>query len=296
MDGVLTILDFETTSLENPYAIEIGMIAVDDHFREIARYESVIRPPIDVSKKILGMTRLTSAQILTAPTFEELWPDIHEYFSRRIVVAHFAQFESRVLYKEFHRMGIEEYLPRTLCTRDLSKKVLNGIDKYNLEYLTEKLGIAHVESHQAIGDVIPTLELLRKLDDSGTQVKDEISRLLQSVVDIPIPQDKARDPQVRIRSEAETHSAGSIIKLLKDSGKKRISITGTPVLGKEVMAQEFLSIGLIYDKGPIVMSMAFVVLCPNKPGESKVVAAKRASIPVISETLALEVINEMKNQ
>jgi DNA polymerase III epsilon subunit-like protein len=295
MDGLLTILDFETTSLENPFAIEIGMIAVDENLQEISRYESVIKPPIDVSKKILGMTRLTSVQLETAPIFEDIWPDIHKFLSNRIVVAHFAQFESKVLYKEFHRMGIEEYLPRTLCTRNLSKKAMPELKEFGLEYLTKHLGISHVESHQAIGDVIPTLELLKKIDDSGTFLKDEISRLRDSLVSIPTPQDLAKKPQVRIRSEAEEHSLEKIVKVVRDSGKKRISITGTPVMGKDVMAAEFLKVGLSYDKGPIVNAMAFVVLCANKPGESKVVAAKKMGIPVISEDLALEVINEMKN-
>jgi len=295
MNELLTILDFETTSLENPYAIEIGMIAVDRNLQEISRYESVIKPPIDVSKKILGMTRLTSAQIQTAPTFEDLWPDIHKYLSGRIVVAHFAQFESKVLYKEFHRMGIEEYLPRTLCTRDLSKKAFKGMDEYGLEYLTNKLGIAHVESHQAIGDVIPTLELLRKIDESGTFLREEISRLCSSLVEIPVPQDPAIKPQVRIRSSAEDHSVEKIIRILRDTGKKRISITGTPAMGKDALVGQFMKVGLTYDKGPIVNAMAFVVICANKPGESKVVAAKKMGIPVISESIALDVINAMKD-
>lgn len=295
MDGLLTILDFETTSLENPYAIEIGMIAVDENLQEISRYESVIKPRIEVSKKILGMTRLTSAQLESAPTFEDLWPDIHKYLSNRIVVAHYAQFESKVLYKEFHRMGIEEYLPRTLCTRDLSIKSLPMMKEYGLEYLTKSLGISHVESHQAIGDVIPTLELLRKIDESGILLKNEIARLRDTLVRIPTPQDMAMKPQVRIRSEAENHSLEKIVKLVKDSGKKRISITGTPKNGKDALAAEFLTVGLVYDKGPIVNAMAFVVICANKPGESKVAAAKKMGIPVISEDLALEVINEMRN-
>jgi DNA polymerase III epsilon subunit-like protein len=84
MDGTLTILDFETTSLENPYAIEIGMIAINKNLEEIARYESVIKPPAEVGKKILGMTRLTSAQVYSAPVFEDLWPDIHPFLSNRI--------------------------------------------------------------------------------------------------------------------------------------------------------------------------------------------------------------------
>lgn len=294
MEGLLTILDFETTSIENPYAIEIGMIAVNENLQEISRYESVIKPPIEVSKKILGMTRLTSAQLDIAPSFEDLWPDIHKYLSSRIVVAHFAQFESKVLYKEFHRMGIEEYLPKTLCTRDLSKKVFPGMKEFGLEYLAKNLDIAHLESHQAIGDVIPTLELLRKIDKSGGYLRAEITRLRDLVVSIPTPQDIAVNPQIRIRSKAEEHSLEKIISIIKTSGKKRFCITGTPVMGKEAMAIEFLKIGLLYDKGPIVNAMAFVVLCVNKPGESKVVAAKKMGIPVISENLALEIINEMK--
>ena len=294
MDGLLTVLDFETTSLENPYAIEIGMIALDNNLQEISRYESVVKPPVDVSKTNLGMTRLTSAQIQTAPSFEDIWPDVHRYLSSRIVVAHNAQFESKVLYKEFHRMGIEEYLPRTLCTIALSKKALPEMKEFGLEYLTKNLGIAHVESHQAIGDVIPTLELLRKINQSGPFLSDEISRLRDSLVEIPTPQDIAMKPQVRIRSEAEEHSLEKIVKVVRESGKKRISITGTPAMGKDAMAAEFLKFGLTYDKGPIVNAMAFVVFCANKPGESKVVAAKKMGIPVISEDLALEVINEMR--
>ena len=294
MDGILTILDFETTSLENPFAIEIGMIAVDENFQEISRYESVVRPPFEVGKKILGMTRLTSAQVMRAPTFEDLWPDIHPYLSGRIAVAHVAEFESRVLYKEFHRMGIEEYLPRTLCTRNMSKKILKELNEFGLEFLADHFDITHTESHQAIGDVITTLELLKILSRSGHFVRDEILRLRDNLVDIPRPQDKAAPAEVRIRSEAEAHSADSIIQILRNSAKHRISITGTPEIGKERMAAEFLEIGLNYDKGPIVNAMAFVVLCANKPGESKVVAAKKMGIPVISESIALEVIREMK--
>jgi NAD-dependent DNA ligase len=167
--------------------------------------------------------------------------------------------------------------------------------EFGLEYLTERLGISHVESHQAIGDVIPTLELLRKIDESGSFLKDEISRLRDSLVSIPTPQDLAKKPQVRIRSEAEEHSLEKIVKVFRESGKKRISITGTPAMGKDAMAAAFLNVGLTYDKGPIVNAMAFVVFCANKPGESKVVAAKKMGIPVISEDLALEVINEMRN-
>lgn len=293
--GTLTVLDFETTSLENPYAIEIGMIAVNENLDEVARYESVMRPPIEVSKKILGLTRLTANQIQSAPTFEDLWPDIHAFLSSRIVVAHFAEFENRVLYKEFLRLGIEEYLPVTLCTRNLTRTILPNLEKYSLEYLTEYFRISHVESHQAIGDVIPTLELLRKLSEFGEDFNKKVQDLKSKLVEIPRPQDDALRPQVRIRSESQDFSVEEIKCLLKSSGKTRVSITGTPEIGKEALASKFESVGLYYDKGPIVNSIAFVVRCANKPGESKIIDARAKGIPVISEELAHDIIANLRH-
>ena len=296
MDGALTILDFETTSLENPFAIEIGMIAINENLEEIARYESVIKPPVEVGKKILGMTRLTSDQVNSAPVFDDLWPDIHPFLSNRIVVAHFASFESRVLYKEFHRLGIEEYLPKTLCTRDFTKKIFSGLANYKLEFLTDYFGIQHIESHQAIGDVVSTLDLLRILAQSGDKLRNEILRLEESLIEIPKPQHEAKKAQVRIRSVAEEHSVESVINLITTTSKKRISITGMPAMGKEAFAEEFHALGFIYDKGPIVNAMSFVVFCMNKPGESKIIAAKKMGIPVISEFTAIQAIENLKNR
>ena len=294
MEGVLTVLDFETTSLENPYAIEIGMIALDHNLNEVSRYESVIKPPIEISKKILGMTRLTANQLTQAPTFEDLWPDIHLYLSNRIFVAHYAQFENKVIYKEFLRLGIEEFVPRSLCTYELSKRILQGLPKYTLEFLTSYMQIPHPESHQALGDVIPTVELLKELSKLSSHPQEEIRRLSQNLVSIPTPQDTAVLPLARLRSTAENHELSTIVEYIRESAKSRISITGTPVMGKEELARKFNEVGLIYDKGPIVNSMALVIRCDIKPGESKVQQAKEKGIPVVSEALAIQLIEEMK--
>jgi BRCT domain type II-containing protein len=66
------------------------------------------------------------------------------------------------------------------------------------------------------------------------------------------------------------------------------------VIGKEELARKFNEVGLIYDKGPIVNSMALVIRCDIKPGESKVQQAKEKGIPVVSEALAIQLIEEMK--
>lgn len=296
MEGILTVLDFETTSTQNPYAIEIGLIALDENLEEVARYESVIKPPIQVSKEILGFTRLTANQIETAPSFEDIWPDLHKYLSERVVVAHFAEFENKVLYKEFLRLGIEEFIPTSLCSLKMTKEIFPRLGKYSLEFLTDHFGISHDSSHQAISDVISTVDLLKKLNNHSDLLQIRIEQLRSRLVSIPTPQDRALPAQPRVRSKAENHEASAILDLLASTGKSRISITGTPSNGKDAMERDFESVGLTYDKGPVVNAMAFVVRCSIKPGESKIMAAKTKGIPVISEDLANEIINKLRNR
>jgi hypothetical protein len=115
------------------------------------------------------------------------------------------------------------------------------------------------------------------------------------MVTIPRPQEKAVEPQVRIRSTSEDYSPETIMNLLRTSRKTRISITGTPEIGKDAMINDFRSVGLTYDRGPIVNAMAFVVRAANKPGERKVIDARAKGIPVISEDLANEVISRLRS-
>ena len=59
LPGFITVIDFETTSINNPRATEIGLVALDLNLDPIAHYETVINPGKRVDKRSLGVSRLS---------------------------------------------------------------------------------------------------------------------------------------------------------------------------------------------------------------------------------------------
>ena len=65
-----TIIDLETSgfSPKSNHIIEVGCIKYRAG-KEIARFESLIKPPIKISGKITGITGITNEMLSTAPVF-----------------------------------------------------------------------------------------------------------------------------------------------------------------------------------------------------------------------------------
>jgi DNA polymerase-3 subunit epsilon len=79
-----------------------------------------------------------------------------------IVVAHNASFDYRILQTEFRRLGFR-FQKQTLCTVELSKKLLPGHESYSLGKLVRALGIPMADRHRASGDALATVKLFKML-------------------------------------------------------------------------------------------------------------------------------------
>ena len=99
-----------------------------------------------------------------APKFYEIAKRIVEITSDSTIVAHNAKFDYRILKTEFKRLGYE-FERQTLCTVELSKKLIPGHDSYSLGKLTRKLGIPVSDRHRAAGDAQATVKLFKLLMD-----------------------------------------------------------------------------------------------------------------------------------
>lgn len=99
-----------------------------------------------------------------APKFYEVAKRIVEITDNAILVAHNAQFDYRILRTEFTRLGYE-FERRTICTVELSKKLLPGHTSYSLGKLTRALGIPISDRHRAQGDAQATVKLFQLLLD-----------------------------------------------------------------------------------------------------------------------------------
>ena len=97
-----------------------------------------------------------------APKFYEVAKRIVEITEDCIIVAHNAQFDNRILKTEFKRLGFG-FNKETLCTVELSKKLIPGQDSYSLGKLARALGIPVSDRHRADGDAIATLKLFKIL-------------------------------------------------------------------------------------------------------------------------------------
>jgi DNA polymerase-3 subunit epsilon len=99
-----------------------------------------------------------------APKFYEVAKRIIEITSDCIVVAHNSSFDYRILRTEFRRLSYE-YKRETLCTVELSKKLIPDLESYKLGRLCRTLGIPVTDRHRANGDAIATVKLFKMLLD-----------------------------------------------------------------------------------------------------------------------------------
>ena len=106
-----------------------------------------------------------------APKFYEIAKRIIEITEGCIIVAHNAQFDYRILSLEFERLGYN-FDRTTLCTVELSQKLLPGHASYSLGKLTKALGIEMSKRHRADGDALATVTLFKMLLDKD--IKKEV--------------------------------------------------------------------------------------------------------------------------
>lgn len=97
-----------------------------------------------------------------APKFYEVAKRVVEITEDCILVAHNAQFDNRILKTEFKRLGFG-FKRETLCTVELAKKLIPGLDSYSLGKLARSMGIPVSDRHRADGDAAVTLKLFKIL-------------------------------------------------------------------------------------------------------------------------------------
>ncbi len=98
----------------------------------------------------------------SAPKFYEVAKRIIEITEGCVVVAHNASFDYRILKTEFRRLGYD-FKKQTLCTVELSKKLIPGQESYSLGKLVRSLGIPMADRHRASGDALATVKLFKML-------------------------------------------------------------------------------------------------------------------------------------
>ncbi len=171
------ILDIESTGgkYNEEGIMEIAIHRFDGE-RVTDRFISLVNPERDIQPFVVKLTGINNKMLRSAPKFHEVAKRIIEITQDTVLVAHNAQFDYRILRTEFRRLGYN-FERKTLCTVDLSKKLLPEAESHSLGKLVRSLGLPVSDRHRANGDALATLKLFKLLlakDSSKSIVKQVI--------------------------------------------------------------------------------------------------------------------------
>ena len=172
------ILDIETTGGKyNEEGItEIAIYRFDGE-QVVDQFISLVNPERPIQPFVINLTGINNEMLRQAPKFYEVAKRIIEITDGCIMVAHNALFDNRILTTEFDRLGYP-YEKETLCTVELSKKLIPDMPSYSLGKLVRSLGIPLTDRHRAQGDAKATVALFKLLLSKDTS-KEIISETLR---------------------------------------------------------------------------------------------------------------------
>jgi DNA polymerase III subunit epsilon len=116
------------------------------------RWSSLVRATRPLSAGIQRFTGITQAMLDGAPPAEEVLPRLGELLRGRVLVAHSASFDVRVLRQAFARAGLDWPDPPALCTVALARRFAPLATQRKLAPLAGSLGIEIEGVHRALVD------------------------------------------------------------------------------------------------------------------------------------------------
>ncbi|MBB4119700.1 DNA polymerase-3 subunit epsilon [Mesonia hippocampi] len=163
------IVDIETTG--GKYNEEgITEIAIYKHNgHEVTdQLISLVNPERKIQAFVVKLTGINENMLRNAPKFYQIAKRIIEITEGCVIVAHNAKFDYRILQLEFKRLGFD-YTRQSVCTVELSKKLIPDMPSYSLGKLVKQLGIPLNNRHRASGDALATVKLFELLLQKDTQ-------------------------------------------------------------------------------------------------------------------------------
>ncbi len=147
------VVDTETNGLagDDCELTEVGAVLVGGGELH-DRWASLVRTIAPLRRGIQRFTGITQAMVDGAPPLEAVLPPLARRMQGRVMVAHNAPFDRRVLRQAFARIGLDWPDPPVLCTAALARTMLPLQRERGLGALADALGIEVEVAHRALAD------------------------------------------------------------------------------------------------------------------------------------------------
>lgn len=172
-----TVFDVETANNQRDSICSIGFIRYENG-QIVHEEEILINPEVEFNYFNIKIHGITQEMVRNKPTFSDIWPEIKQYFSDTILVAHNAKsMDLNALYKTLERYQLPLVENQYICTYELAREIFRNNDKiesYRLNVLSKALGIELKNHHNALEDTQACFYILQKfMSDYPNYVKPE---------------------------------------------------------------------------------------------------------------------------
>jgi len=173
------IVDIENGGFDKEAGIvEIGIIVIDDDYREVKRYSAIVQPYFQEGTEELMIydDRATAIHGISVDqqmkegknprvVVEEMEAIIQDHNVMEFIGHGIKRFDAPRLIKFFDRFSkyeCEDRFPILTCTMEIAKEDYH-CDSYSLSALCNEFNIHNTDEHRAIGDCEATHALYKKL-------------------------------------------------------------------------------------------------------------------------------------
>ncbi|MCG5239182.1 exonuclease domain-containing protein [Azospirillum doebereinerae] len=185
------VFDTETTGLSPSTGDEIIQIAavrvVGGRILTGETFNALVDPKRPIPAESIPFHGITDAMVAGQPAVEALLPQFRAFVSGAVMVAHNAAFDLKFLKMKERAAGVAFDGP-VLDTMLLSRMLLGNDGDHTLDGIAERLGIAVVDRHTALGDSLVTaavfLRMVEMLRERGVRTLDDAIRGANILVEL----------------------------------------------------------------------------------------------------------------
>jgi len=199
------VVDTETNGLSGDRCelTEVGAVLVGGGELH-DRWSSLVHTSAPLRRGIQRFTGITQELVDEAPSLEVVLPPLAQLLGGRVMVAHNAPFDRRVLRQAFGRVGLDWPNPPVICTAALARAMLPLQRQRGLTVLADALGIEVREAHRALADAETCARVLCALFPRLCAHASTVSEALKAVA----PRRRAR-PRLTARASSGHFPAGA---------------------------------------------------------------------------------------
>ena len=146
-------IDFETANQRKDSACSIGLMKMNNKGEVLNEYYTLIKPRYPYfDPRCMAVNGLSPTQILKAPSFDIIWPEVKEFIGNLPLVAHNAAFDMGVLKYSLYSWGITVPEYEYYCTLQMSRKLMPCHKSYALTSIVPEVLELTYNAHNASDD------------------------------------------------------------------------------------------------------------------------------------------------